>query len=652
MATPADNLDACARSLQSLTSIMSAFGSEISKLISAVGKTKSNAGGGGRGGKGGGGDSDPEVTREIEANIKETRKNNKKLLDTQLSDADRENKESLRFARAQQADANAVSAAASSLDAQRSREILANEDAIAAAARSLNAQRSRALLANDGATAAAARSLDAQRSAAILADENAIVNAVASLNAQRSRALLANDEATAAAARSLDAQRSRALLANDEATAAAARSLDAQRSRAILANEDAYQRASNAAADAAATAKERRSRGLQEQRSRSQGERSRVARDFSGARSFDPREFLNSLRGGLVSGVANATTQGFSAFQRTRQNVSNATGGGGAPGGNIASAMAGPIAAIGTIVGVVGALTTAFMALIEMVGKFVGALDPALMQQLGLAFENLSAVIGIGLRPIVSAAVLAIKAFGDILVPVMKQLEPVMIKLSMVLLNAVIPSLLIWGYELELLIPVIESLIPILFAFGDIIMVSAKILIPQLQILAGALLIVISIFNLVVSVVYLLLAAFYAASGELKSWVPGKGKAAEADKDMAKNMENRAMGAARESVQGGAKGIGLMLEGAKGYVPGSGDPNKRERAKPGGAEGAAAKGASYSGVADLGKNMMQAAFGSSSQNVESQQLAQQKEMNAGIDRIGGILFGWERPKEAAAGVRR
>ena len=373
--------------------------------------------------------------------------------------------------------------------------------------------------------------------------------------------------------------------------------------------------------------------------------------DFTGAKSFDPKEFLNSLKGGLVSGVANATTQGFSVFQKTRQNVSNATGGKGAPGGGIASTMAGPVAAIGAIVGVVGALTTAFMALIEMVGKFVGALDPALMQQLGLAFENLSAVIGIGLRPIVSAVVLVIKAFGDTLVPVMKQLEPVMIKLSMALLNAVIPFLLIWGYELELLIPVIEALIPTVVALGDVIMLCVKLLIPPLQILSGALLVVISIFNLVVSAVYLLLAAFYAASGELKSWVPGKGKAAEADKSMAASMEKRSLDAARESVQGGAKGMGLMLEGAKGYIPGSGDPNKRERAKPGGAEGAAAKGASYSGVADLGKNMMQAAFGSSSQNVENQQLAQQKQMNAGIDRIGGFLFGWERPREAAAGVR-
>ena len=608
MATPAANLESCAKSLELLQSVMSAFSSEIAKLISAIGKTKSNAGGRGRKeGGGGSGDGDPEITREIEAKIKETRKNNKKLLDIQLSDADRKNKESLRLARAQQADANAISVASGSLDAQRSREILANENATAAAARSLNEQ--------------------------------------------RSREILANEQETISAARSLNSQRNRALLANDEATAAAARSLDAQRSRAILANEDAYQRASNAAADAAASAKERRSSGLQEQRTRSQGERSRVARDFSGARSFDPKEFLNSLKGGLVSGVANATAQGFSVFQRTRQNVSNATGGNGAPGGNIASAMAGPIAAIGTIVGVVGALTTAFMALIEMVGKFVGALDPALMQQLGLAFENLSAVIGIGLRPIVSAVVLVIKAFGDTLVPVMKQLEPVMIKLSMALLNAVIPFLLIWGYELELLIPVIEALIPTVVALGDVIMLCVKLLIPPLQMLSGALLIVISIFNLVVSAVYLLLAAFYAASGELKSWVPGKGKAAEADKSMAASMEKKSLDAARESVQGGAKGIGLMLEGAKGYIPGSGDPNKRERAKPGGAEGAAAKGASYSGVADLGKNMMQAAFGSSSQNVENQQLAQQKQMNAGIDRIGGFLFGWERPREAAAGVR-
>jgi len=372
--------------------------------------------------------------------------------------------------------------------------------------------------------------------------------------------------------------------------------------------------------------------------------------DFTGAKSFDPRAFFDSLRGGLISGIVGAATQGFAVFQKTRQNVSNATGGKGAPGGAATAAMGPIIGAAGAAVGAIGALSGGMMALFEMVGKFVGALDPALMQQLSLAFENLSAVIGIGLRPIITMAVVIIKAFGDALVPVMKQLEPVMTKLSMVLINAAVPFILMFADQIETLIPFIEALIPIIGLFGDLLLLSMRILIPPFKVLAGVLMIVVGIFDLVAVTVYMLLAAFFAAAGELKSWVPGFGDSSKADKQMAKDMVEKSKASANSAGEAMKKGANLIIDGVENSF-GLDSTNKKEKPKPGGAGGAAAKGASFSGVADLGKNMMQAAFGSSTANVANKQLNQQKQINQSIEKIGGWLFGWAKPRDPAAGVR-
>ena len=239
-------------------------------------------------------------------------------------------------------------------------------------------------------------------------------------------------------------------------------------------------------------------------------------------------------------------------------------GGGGAGagakgGGNgMPPAMVGPMAAITGVASAIGGLAGGFMTLIEMVGKFVGSLDPALMQQLNLAFENLSAVIGTGLRPLVSMAVVVIKAFGDALVPVMKQLEPVMTKLSMVIINMVVPYILVWADQIETLIPVIEALLPVIGLFGDLLLLSMKILIPPFKVLAGVLMIVIGAFNFVVSGIYILLAAFFAATGELKSWVPGMGDSSKADKQMAKDMAEKSKGAAMSAGDTMKKGANLI----------------------------------------------------------------------------------------------
>jgi hypothetical protein len=65
----------------------------------------------------------------------------------------------------------------------------------------------------------------------------------------------------------------------------------------------------------------------------------------------------------------------------------------------------------------------------------------------------------------------------------------------------------------------------------------------------------------------------------------------------------------------------------------------------------AARQASYAGISDLGKSMMQAAFGSSKEAVANQQLEQQRRAADGIDRLVGLGLRQDNGNRRQAGVR-
>ena len=366
------------------------------------------------------------------------------------------------------------------------------------------------------------------------------------------------------------------------------------------------------------------------------------SKDFTGAKSFDPRAFFDSLRGGLISGIVGAATQGFAVFQKTRQNVSEARGGRGAPGGGAAAAMGPIVGVMGVATAAMGALTGGFSILIEMVGKFVGALDPAIMEQLNLAFSDLSAVVGIGLRPIITAATVIIRSFADALVPVMRKLEPIITKLASVMISIAIPIIVAWADQLEMLMPVFNALVPIVAILGELFSGVLMVVIPLFKVLAGVCLILVGVFNAVVAAVHGFAAGIlWAVTGLLKI-IPGqsaRAAAAQKQAEAAGASSAAALSNAGNNIADGGKMIGTAFTSTEKEVKG------------GESRGAAAKGASYSGVADLGKNMMQAAFGSSTQSVENKQLEQQKQAAGELGIIRGLLLNWKQPKDAAAGVR-
>ena len=337
-----------------------------------------------------------------------------------------------------------------------------------------------------------------------------------------------------------------------------------------------------------------------------------------------------------------AATQGFAVFQKTRQNVSEARGGRGAPGGGAAAAMGPIVGVMGVAAAAMGALTGGFSILIEMVGKFVGALDPAIMEQLNLAFSDLSAVVGIGLRPIITAATVIIRSFADALVPVMRKLEPIITKLASVMISIAIPIIVAWADQLEMLMPVFNALVPIVAILGELFSAVLMIVIPLFKVLAGVCLILVGVFNTVVAAVHGFAAGIlWAVTGLLKI-VPGqsaRAAAAQKQAEAAGASSAAALSNAGSNIADGGKMIGTAFTSTEKEVKG------------GESRGAAAKGASYSGVADLGKNMMQAAFGSSTQSVENKQLEQQKQAAGELGIIRGLLLNWKQPRDAAAGVR-
>lgn len=666
MTAPAANLEICAKALESLEKVTNTFSGKMDKLITAIGDIKISGGvSGGKKGGGGGrkksesGDSEltreieanikeagKEVTRETEANIKETRKNAKKLLETQLINADRENKESLRFARAQQAEAETISKAelAAIQEARKNYDESKKQDFKIFNEFLENIKKEKEEKekhAYDVAVRENKRVADlaTEQLAAVKAEKDA---ALAAIKKEEDYDLKKAKEQGNAIAKKEEEQRKRnekteAQFVKDEADYWKSVAKTAKENAEAEANaiEEEKVRSEKASADAL--------KGIKKANENAAAKKIKDSSNFGGAKNFDIKAFLDSLKGGLLSGVVGAATQGFAVFQKSRQNVSNATGGKGAAGGAAAAAIGPIVGVMGGVTAAMGALTGGFSILIEMVGKFVGALDPAMMEQLNLAFADLSAVIGIGLRPIISAAVVIVRSFADALVPVMRKLEPVITKLASVLISIAIPLIVQWANQIEQSIPFLEGLVPILAIFGELFNGVLMLVIPLFKILAGVCLILVGVFNTLLVGIHMFNAGVMRVIASILSFIPGNKAKAEAAGRQADQMDETVQDTSDRAAKNFSDGANMIATAS----------SSTAAELKGGSHGAAAKGASYTGVADLGKNMMQAAFGSSSSTVEDKQLKQQEQATGELSIIRGWLQNtFMKPKDPAQGVRK
>lgn len=295
--------------------------------------------------------------------------------------------------------------------------------------------------------------------------------------------------------------------------------------------------------------------------------------------------------------------------------------------------FAGFAGVMGLIATAAAGIPAAFMSIVSLGKSFVSALDPALMQQLELAFANLSAVIGVAFTPIISAAVVIFQMMADQLKPVMEFLVPAIKNFALTLIDIAVPYVEMLAYSLAEMGPVIDNLTGLMQPLATMIM---PLVIAGFRGIATILNVIIGVFNFAIAGVYALIGAFNKAAGWLVSWV---------SKDSAKAMDKSAQDAFDNVRKYGDQGM-------KSFSDAFGDVSKKVApAVKGGGAGMAAKQASYAGISDLGKSMMQAAFGSSKEAVANQQLEQQRRAADGIDRLIGLGLRQDVGNRRQAGVR-
>jgi hypothetical protein len=295
--------------------------------------------------------------------------------------------------------------------------------------------------------------------------------------------------------------------------------------------------------------------------------------------------------------------------------------------------FAGFAGVMGLIATAAAGIPAAFMSIVSLGKSFVSALDPALIQQLELAFANLSAVIGIAFTPIISAAVVIFQMMADQLKPVMEFLVPSIQKLALTIIDQAVPYVEMLAYALAEMGPVIDNLTGIMQPLAAAIM---PIVIAGFRGIATICNFLIGVVNLLIASFYVWIAAFAKAAAWLVSWV---------DKKAGERGDKFAAEAAANVDK-------YMGQAGKSFSDAFGDVSQKVApAVKGGGSGMAARQASYAGISDLGKSMMQAAFGSSKEAVANQQLEQQRRAADGIDKLIGLGLRQDVGNRRQAGVR-
>ena len=258
----------------------------------------------------------------------------------------------------------------------------------------------------------------------------------------------------------------------------------------------------------------------------------------------------------------------------------------------------------------------AFSKLTSFAGSFVSAVNPALMQQLGLAFKDLQAVIGVGLQPIIAAAIPIVRAFADSLQPVMQALLPTFDQFaqSMISLSGPIISLVVEAFA---------ALEPVMAVVTAAVEAWAAILTSLAPVIS-------TVFKEVIYRITQVATTFQWLVGKLLSWIPGTG-------DAGKKL--------MESADSAQKTADL-------YYQGQSNVQKAVKApvQKGAAAGAAAQAASFKGISEFGKGLMQAAFSSSTQAAALKTAEYSEKTYNELTKMNAQL-GRANPAAPARGVR-
>jgi hypothetical protein len=245
--------------------------------------------------------------------------------------------------------------------------------------------------------------------------------------------------------------------------------------------------------------------------------------------------------------------------------------------------------AVGSITGTLGA----FSQITAFAGSFVQAFNPALMEQMNLVFKDLTAVIGMGLEPVIGAVIPIVRAFADRLVPVMQAMIPTVQLFADSMIELA-------GPIIEILIQAFAALEPIIVMAAGLVEMWAGILTWAVPLIAAAIKEIVYWFTKIVSTVQWVVGSLIVGIGKVLSMIPGTGNAG---KDLQKVGEN-----AIESSKKASKATDDYYNGTSKVQKAIQKPMVK-----GASVGAAAGKASFSGISDLGRNLMQSAMSSSTQ---------------------------------------
>jgi hypothetical protein len=242
-------------------------------------------------------------------------------------------------------------------------------------------------------------------------------------------------------------------------------------------------------------------------------------------------------------------------------------------------------AAVGGLTAGLGAALAAPVAFAEVVSGvaskitgFVAAINPGLVQTLGLAFRDLTAVVGVALQPTLQAVVPIIKQFTNALYPLAKTIGKVLSE-------------------------VFEALQPAIDAITDIFFVMAETLQPVVQLIGDTLKFLAPVFSLLANIVKQVYIAFGAMVAAVVGVIRGLFGAVNGNgfKDAMQGLQDglKLLTAAL------IKGLGYMLKffgfvaglnGMINFLKGMNKPKEN-------AQGiAAAQNAQFSSIEQLGKS--------------------------------------------------
>lgn len=131
-------------------------------------------------------------------------------------------------------------------------------------------------------------------------------------------------------------------------------------------------------------------------------------------------------------------------------------------------------------------VTGTFSGLVSVIQPFVAALNPATIELFDQAMQDLAATVGVALQPLMDAATQLARELGSVLLPVMEQLRPIIAEVAGVLLDTLVPVVQQFAGILESLMPVIQFLAGVLKAVATGLQAVVAVISAVVQSFASA----------------------------------------------------------------------------------------------------------------------------------------------------------------------